>query len=280
MPAGGYVVADIYSCGEPRYVGMQVTDVNGQACTVFTTACHDGTSPRNEWERIYVDLTACPGLGEIESVEFMTEDLEWTKAIYLANVRVETAEPECQDTSCGGQACTPTQTGTPTSTSTPCLVNGETCTFTWTPTYFETWTPTLTPTVTPTPSPTPWPIMVFPNPADFQAGRPHDNYCPPGMRERGCVKFIGLPRGSSLTLYSLALAKVRTYTEQDVASFGTPPVIGGTAMGGEVAWVAWEGDNDDRNAVSAGMYFYVVEWPGGGKFVGRLAVARANESLR
>jgi hypothetical protein len=278
MPAGDYVVADIYSCGEPRFVGMQVLDALGQSCTVFSTACHEGVSPRNEWERIYVDLTACPGLGDVVAVEFITQDLEWDKAIYLSDVRVEGSEPSCGNTDCGGVACTPTATGTPTETSTPCLaMNGDTCTFTETPTYYETYTPTHSPTWTPTPTPTAWPIMVFPNPADFQSNDPHDHYCPPGMREHGCVKFIGLPKGSSLTIYTLSLMKVRTYTAADVAGFGTPPAIGGTAMGGDLAWVAWEGDNDDRNPVSAGIYFYVVESPGGGKFVGRLAVARSGK---
>jgi hypothetical protein len=281
LPAEGYLVADIYSCGQPRYIGMWVRDSLGNVCRAFTTACNEGMSPRNEWEQIYVDLSRC-SLVDVVSVEFITEDLFDWQVVYVGDVRPEASKPTCgpETTPCiampWGYTCTPTTTMSPTATGTPCMVDGNTCTFTETPTWYETWTPTMTPTWTHTTTPTPWPIRVFPNPMDFGKRPPDANFCPPGMGESGCIKFIGLPRGSSLTIYSLSLKLVRTFTAAEVAAFGVPPAIRGGSGDTQTAWVAWAGDNDDRNPVSAGLYFYVVETPTGERIVGRLAIARAN----
>jgi hypothetical protein len=280
-----YVVVDIFSCGIQRQIGIRVVG-NGGANVVFatSTSCGDGFCVRNGWDHLFADMTSS-GMTAIDYVEIITSELSNTQYIYVDNINGSSVRPPCDTGSqCiaqpSGFTCTPTMgllTATPTMTPTECIgLNGDTCTPFPSPTMTGTPTPTFTPTLTPTS--TPWPIMVFPNPMNFQEIPPNSNYCPPEMTASGCIKFIGLPIGSSMKIYTLALSLVRTFEVEDVAAFGAHPVVQGLInVNSQIGWVAWSGDNDDRNPVSAGIYFYVVEPPQGEKFIGRLAISRARK---
>jgi hypothetical protein len=118
---------------------------------------------------------------------------------------------------------------------------------------------------------------------DFGKADPDDNYCGAyqsgdttfgNNAKNGCVKFIGLPRGSVLKIFTVALAKVREFAPADI-NFPVP--LPGAGMNSDIGWIAWNGDNEDRNPVSTGLYFYVVEPPAGEKFIGKLAISRARK---
>jgi hypothetical protein len=93
---------------------------------------------------------------------------------------------------------------------------------------------------------------LFPNPVDFQANhRPVQ--CPGGVN---CVVFDCLTAGSTLKIYTVSLALVREFDNT------------GTT-------VTWDGLNGEANPVAAGIYFYTIQDPTGGKRLGKFAIARA-----
>ena len=77
--------------------------------------------------------------------------------------------------------------------------------------------------------------------------------------------------------------------EKSLKSEGVPPLPAGfhLAMRTDVpagetepcshpGQVIWEGDNDDRNPVAAGIYLYLIEG-NGGPYKGKLAIKRARK---
>jgi len=112
---------------------------------------------------------------------------------------------------------------------------------------------------------------------DFQAQPPNDNYCsefsPAISSVGGCIKFIGLPIGSTVEIYTIALALVRSYGPETI-NYPIPAVRGLTGPNPNVGWIAWGGDNDDRNPVSSGLYFYKIILPTGEPLIGKLAITR------
>ena len=285
-----YIALNVLSCGTDRFVGMQAIDSGGVSYRTqpSSNACRGSSSvggggvtvgqcKQNVWDTIVLDITSS-GLSDIKSVRLVVYpgELADGDALYLDNLRVMDYNP-CNPTPTPTFTPTPTRTlcvdgmGTPC-TSPPC-VNASDTPCTPPPTVTSTFT--FTPTFTSTPTSTPWPIMVFPNPMDFQLQPPNDNFCPSGMQTAGCIKFIGLPRGSTLTIYTVALAKVRSYLETDI-QFPIPVALGAGANT-DVGWIAWNGDNEDLNPVSPGLYFFVVEPPAGEKFIGKLAISRARK---
>jgi hypothetical protein len=146
---------------------------------------------------------------------------------------------------------TPTPTGTPTDTAT--------ITLTFTPTLSPTVTPTHTPTLTPTNTPTFTPTLtctstatstptcvpqVWPDPFDRRFAVDH-------VLKIGCVT-----PGAKVSIYTLSGEKV----------WSTSDALAGYQYGAPFTSV-WDGTNDKRLPVSAGIYFYVIE--SGGKVLQR-----------
>lgn len=292
-PAGvTYIVLDVYSCGQDRMIGIQVRDSGSGVYppNPSSSACRNGSTTvagvtigrvaQNQWDTIYLSIPNGVSLSNIATVDFILFDgeIQDNEVVYFDNLRTMNTDPCALHTptstptatsNCGGFTCTPT----PTLTVCVDINNGYTCTPIVSP------IPTFTPTPTFTTTSTPWPMMVFPNPMDFEKSPPDANYCasfqPPIRSAKGCVKFIGLPRGSTVEIYTVALAKVRSFAPADI-NFPVPAGLG-MRPNPDVGWIAWNGDNEDLNPVSAGIYFYVVKPPEGDKFIGKLAISRARK---
>ncbi|HTA75713.1 MAG TPA: hypothetical protein VK791_01000 [bacterium] len=179
---------------------------------------------------------------------------------------------------------TPTQTGTNTATNTathtvtntdtntPTNTPLYTFTFTQTPTNTSTNTTTLTPfitntpTITPTFTPAPCQPEVYPNPMDFTAAHNEVNVpasaCPTGK----CIVFSCVPFGSTVKIYTVSLALVRSFDSTAVTPAGTLP--------SNVGLVAWDGTNGSGGYTASGLYFYVVNGPGINTF-GKFAISRS-----
>jgi hypothetical protein len=120
---------------------------------------------------------------------------------------------------------------------------------------------------------------VFPNPIDFQQTGvdasnqtiDYDCHLGPGSPLFGCVKFNGVEKGSTLKIYTVALTHVRTFRAND----GYPMVPG--SLNPNVVQITWDGTNEDRNPVAAGMYFYVMDGGPSGKHIGKLAIKGARK---
>jgi hypothetical protein len=111
---------------------------------------------------------------------------------------------------------------------------------------------------------TPCPILVYPNPMDFQHNPPYNNLCPSG---NACIKFGCVPVGSTLKIFTVSLALVRVFPPDDL-EFHLDP------MNSAVGTITWDGTNGDRNPVSSGFYLYVIDGPNG-RTIGKLAISRA-----
>jgi hypothetical protein len=169
---------------------------------------------------------------------------------------------------------TATNTATNTPTNTPSATNTlqYTATFTQTATNTSTNTTTLTPfitntpTITPTFTPAPCQPEVYPNPMDFTAAHNEVNVpasaCPTGK----CVVFSCVPFGSTVKIYTVSLALVRSFDSTAVTPAGTLP--------SNVGLVAWDGTNGSGGYTAAGLYFYVVNGPGINTF-GKFAISRS-----
>jgi flagellar hook assembly protein FlgD len=113
---------------------------------------------------------------------------------------------------------------------------------------------------------------VFPNPIDFgqtgvdKSGHTINDYCS-GLY--GCIKFNGVEKGSTLKIYTVALSLVRTFHANDYL-----PLAGGNP---NVVQITWDGTNENRNPVAAGMYFYVMDGGPSGKQIGKLAIKGARK---
>lgn len=289
-----FLGVDIYSSGGDRSVGLRVISSGGVTSTTSTaTRCGPGGNPpsdnvlnQNVWDTLYIDLSGFTGT-DIRYVELITNQLGPTDILYVDYLRDLSTAPNCSP---------PTATFTPTPTPTVCLVSGNTCTptATNTPTVTPTFqadacasnpgTPTCTPTLTgtptatatptATPTPTPPPFLVFPNPVDL-SGDTHSNLCAQANINGSCVKFRGVHKDSTVTIYTLALAKVRTFTPVEIEKFKVNDPALNPALFPDLRTFVWEGDNDDRNPVSAGIYYYKVEGPV--SFKGTLAIKRSRK---
>jgi hypothetical protein len=121
---------------------------------------------------------------------------------------------------------------------------------------------------------TPWPLWVFPNPVDFQStgvdasGQDINYQCTGSLY--GCVKFNGVERGATLTIYTVALDLVRRF---DWTEGRTVP--GSSNM--SVMQITWDGTNENRNPVAPGVYLYVMDGGPSGKHIGKLAIKGARK---
>jgi hypothetical protein len=128
-----------------------------------------------------------------------------------------------------------TPTRTPTATRTPVYtptltITGTPPTVTITPTFTDS--PVVTATFTATATGTPYQagnIIAFPNPFN------------PDKTGNGAMKFINLPIGSNLTIYTLSGEFV-------------------TSMRAETPEVWWDGKNAYHCRASPGVYYYLVRW--------------------
>lgn len=163
---------------------------------------------------------------------------------------------------------TPTNTGTlpPTSTPTSTSTFSSTATSTFSPTITKTFTPTYTPTITYTPTntntpgptatftQTPCPVVVYPDPMDFQnPTNIHCMDCGGFAPSSPCLKFSCVPVGATLKIYTISLGLVRAFPPGDPNFHLSSNLSVGT--------VTWDGNNGDGNPVAAGFYLYVVEGP-------------------
>jgi hypothetical protein len=62
----------------------------------------------------------------------------------------------------------------------------------------------------------------------------------PFSLSRGMIKFIGMPAGSNLSLYTLSGERVRSFLAQGGINY-------------------WDGKNSDGKKVSPGIYLYVLK---------------------
>jgi hypothetical protein len=124
---------------------------------------------------------------------------------------------------------------------------------------------------------TPWPLWVFPNPIDFQSrevdasGQDVNYQCSPWSPLYGCVKFNGVERGATLSIYTVALDLVRKFNA-DLEGHAVPG-----SSNPNVVQIIWDGTNDNRNPVATGMYLYVMEGGPSGKRIGKLAIKGVRE---
>ncbi len=151
---------------------------------------------------------------------------------------------------------TPTLTPTPTPTNSPSATPTPTFTFTpsLTPTPTFSFTPTFTPSVTPTPTPTFSPTPTFTPTFTFS---PFPTFTPttfcelhiwplpfdPNRAVGGVLKISCLPAGAAVAFYTLSGEWVRQVEETN-------------------GMATWNGKNQNGAAVSAGVYFYVIQLNG------------------
>ncbi len=308
-----YVALDVFSDGTDRNLYLRMSDgtqwvtlgTNNTAQFEAGTCVEDGIVGNGRWEILYskaADGVAGVTLTTITQVEVIIPGISSTASLYLDNIRVLTAGASgiCSGvpTPTPGTPTTPGTPGTPGTPTTPTTVTSpvDCGTFTCTPTSTTTptFTVTTTATLTPTPTFTPFPLDTFPNPIDFQemapdsTGKTIDFQCHGGAGEIpsnlfGCVKINGVERGTTLKIYTISLSHVRTFTVDDTtAVFPAPdrndydrglPNNGNPAVG----QIVWDGTNENRNPVAAGLYFYTYEGGSTGKVIGKFAIKRARK---
>jgi hypothetical protein len=186
-----------------------------------------------------------------------------------------TKTPTATITNTGTPPFTSTPTNTPPPTSTNTFTGTPTSTFTPTNTFTRTFTPTITstptnsntPTITNTPGPTstftqtPCPIVVYPDPMDFQASH---NILP--CKGKTCIVVGCVPVGSNMKIYTISLGLVRYFAPNQLdTSMSTNTSVGN---------FLWDGNNGDGNPVSSGVYYYVIDGPGGRSF-GKFMISRS-----
>ncbi len=180
-----------------------------------------------------------------------------------------TSTPSPTPANTGTPSYTPTPSNTPSPTSSP--TPSWTLTPSFSPTPSLTPTVTTTPTITNTPLPTatytntPCPVDVYPNPMDFQHNPAFNNNCPSSSP---CIKFSCIPPTSTLSIYTVSLALVRTFGPNYDSNYVFIPSTG-------TGLITWDGNNGDGNPVASGFYLYKIEGPNGRTF-GKFAISRSS----
>jgi hypothetical protein len=97
--------------------------------------------------------------------------------------------------------------------------------------------------------------------------------------------------GSTLKIYTISLQHVRTFVADptDIYYHRPVPVSASPPLNNcdpgkydntypNLGQIVWDGTNENRNPVSAGIYFYVYEGGSVGKVTGKFAIKRARKS--
>ncbi len=310
-----YIKLDLNDQFGNRSFQMAVSAVSGDYATIASSDilqnCYTGSpiisgSSGIGWNTLFIQLLGSPNANFsnitaadlIKTVQIsFTSDTNMNLAnnpIYIDNLRgdfqlscnVPTNTPTQTATNTpGGNTPTVTGTNTPTQTSTNTPVatgtntptqtatnTGNTATFTNTATNTPTSTKTLTPistntaTVTATYTPAPCQIEVYPNPINFAAitsGPILNGKCSTG----NCLVFSCLPLNATLKIYTISLSLVRTFGQGSVQN--APNLLPG------YGYIAWNGTNGNASPVASGLYFYVVNAPGGVNTFGKFAISKS-----